>query len=232
MVDDDGRVLVALLVAGLVDAGPPRPVEARGAPLRPGLVAGPPADAAHAVPPRSRDARVGGHAAPRRQARDPVPEVARVPGPVPRPRHAPGAHAALGARRPGGPVPREALGPRQARGPPPPGRLVVAALAPPAAGRAPRLPPHARPRRHDDRVALDRRPPATVLASARTYRRAFAMRPPPVAPDAFGEVESYGRGAPSGPLRGRSCQSYLLPTRELVKAVGGHPHKLPKSLFS
>ena len=72
-------------------------------------------------------------------------------------------------------------------------------------------------------------PPATVLASARTYRRAFAMRPPPVAPDAFGEVESYGRGAPSGPLRGRSCQSYLFPTRELVKAVGGHPHKLPKS---
>mgnify|MGYP001674147803 CR=1 FL=1 len=39
-------------------------------------------------------------------------------------------------------------------------------------------------------------PPATVLAGARTYRRAFAMRPPPVAPDAFGEVESYGRGAP------------------------------------
>ena len=75
-------------------------------------------------------------------------------------------------------------------------------------------------------------PPATVLASARTYRRVFAMRPPPVAPDAFGEVESYGRGAPSGPLRGRPCQSYLFPTRELVKAVGGHPHKLPKSQIS
>ena len=41
-------------VAGLVDAGPPRPVEARGASLRPGPVAGPPADAAHAAPPRSR----------------------------------------------------------------------------------------------------------------------------------------------------------------------------------
>ena len=27
-----------------------------------------------------------------------------MPGPVPRPRHAPGAHAVLGARRPGGPV--------------------------------------------------------------------------------------------------------------------------------
>ena len=73
-------------------------------------------------------------------------------------------------------------------------------------------------------------PSTTVLASARTYRRIFAMRPPPVAPDTFGEVESYGKRAPSGPLRGRSCQSYLFPTRELGKAVGGHPHKLPKSL--
>ena len=55
------------------------------------------------------------------------------------------------------------------------------------------------------------------------------MRPPPVAPDAFGEVESYGKRAPSSPLRGRSCQSYLSSTRELGKAVDGHPHKLPKS---
>ena len=75
-------------------------------------------------------------------------------------------------------------------------------------------------------------PSTTVFTSARTYRRIFAMRPPPVAPDTFGEVESYGKGAPSGPVRGRSCQSYLFPTRELGKAVGGHPHKLPKSQIS
>ena len=90
------------------------------------------------------------------------------------------------------------------------------ALAPPAADRAPQLPPPVRPRRHDDRVALDR-------------HALYGMRPPPVAPDAFGEVESYGRGAPSGPLWGRSCQSYLFSTRELGKTVDGHPHKLPKS---
>ena len=56
------------------------------------------------------------------------------------------------------------------------------------------------------------------------------MRPPPVAPDAFDEAGSHGRGAPGGPLRVRSRQSHLFSTRELVKAVDGHPRELPKSL--
>ena len=69
----------------------------------------------------------------------------------------------------------------------------------------------------------------TVFTSPSTQRRIFAMRPPSVVPDTFGEVESYGKRAPDGPARGRLSRNYLFSTLELGKGPYGHPHKLPKS---
>lgn len=87
VVDDDGEVPVALLVACFVYADPAQAVEPGHAPLGLDLVADAPADPAHAVPLDPRYPGDGGHAAPHRKARDPVLEVAREARPVARPRH-------------------------------------------------------------------------------------------------------------------------------------------------
>ena len=93
-----------------------------------------------------------------------------MPGPMP---HSPTARARRAHRARGTPPWRArirgALGPRQVHGPPSPGRLVVVALAPPAADRAPRPSHPVRPRRHDDHVALDRRAPPRRSSQARGH---------------------------------------------------------------
>ena len=122
----------------------------------------------------------------------------------------------LGAPDPCRPVLEVALRPGQVHRPPPPGGLVVVAVAPAAADRAIASPSIATPN-------------TTVFTSPSTQRRIFAMRPPSVVPDTFGEVESYGKRAPDGPARGRLSRNYLFSTLELGKGSCGHPHKLPKS---
>ena len=156
VVDDDGEVLLALLVGGLVDADAPRPVEpsAPAGGLELGVDAG--ADAADRVPLDAGELRDGAGGATDREAGHPVLEIAREPRPAARPRHRLDQHAVLGAGDASRPVLEKASRPRQVHRAPQPrsGRPVVAFARPPADG-APQPEPRPRPDADDYPAAVD-----------------------------------------------------------------------------
>lgn len=153
MVDDDGQVLVAPLVAHLIDADPGQVGEPVGASFGVGDDAGD--DRPDGAPRHPQQVPNRGLRAVRHQPRGGVVERVGVPGAVTGPGHLGGDDAVLGATHPGRVGFEERLDRAEIQCPPPstPVALVIARAPLPASPAAP-LGRLARPDRHHDALVV------------------------------------------------------------------------------